>query len=495
MPRIRFDKVTFGYIDPLFSDVTFDIGDYDRVGIVGNNGCGKSTLLKCIAGLIEPQKGKIISPKGLRFGFIEQDVPQQLREMNLFDVICDVLPADEKSHSIWKVETTLDVFKAPEVIRNKPVKELSGGWQRLALIARVVLSNPDALLLDEPTNHLDVEKILVLEKWLNEQVYEIPLFAISHDRSFLANCTNKTFFLRGTEICEFNYSYFQAKQLLLDNDTASVARRSKELKEVNRLQRSAHDLRQVGVNNYSDAALKKSVQIAKRADEIKSQLTAVHVEPKRSIKLSNSGFQTKKLVSLSDLTVCTPDGTSLFYIEQLDIICGERLVISGPNGSGKSQFIKFLHNAMSDIDKAREQGVIVNPSVKLGYVDQHLSHLPLQMSLRDYFDSALTLGHQRITGILIDAGFPITMHNTKLGLLSHGQRARAAFLKLRLTMPNFYVMDEPTNHLDIAGQEQLESEIVDQGATTVIVTHDRVLAQNIGTKFYTIKNKRLVLSD
>ena len=472
MPQIRFEKVSFGYTDTLFHNVNLSIGDYDRIGVVGNNGCGKSTFLQCIAGLIEPQEGRITGPKGLNFGFIEQDVPQKLQHMLLFDFISEAIPAYDRNQMAWKVDITLDIFKTPANIRQKPIKELSGGWQRLALIARTVLSQPEFLLLDEPTNHLDIAKILVLEQWLNEQVYDIPLICISHDRSFLANCTSKTIFLRNKEIRAFNYSYEQALQLLKEEDQACAARRSKEIKELNRLKKSAHDLRQIGVNNYSAAALKKSIQIAKRAENIENQLTSVHVEEKRALKLSNSGIQSKKLIGVEKQTIYSPNKEPLFYIEQLDILQGDRLIIFGANGSGKSQLLKFLNQVCSNPDFARSNKATVSPSMKHAYIDQNLSHLSLNLSVHDYLNFELSLGDQKTTSILVASGFPTTMQRTKLSALSQGQRARIAFLTLHLMEPNFYIMDEPTNHLDIEGQEQLEAEILEHGAASVIVSHD-----------------------
>lgn len=491
MPQIRFEKVACGYTTTLFQNVTLTIGENDRIGIVGNNGSGKSTFLQCMAGIIEPQEGRIICPKGVRFGFIEQCIPKHLYDMNLYDVMSDAIPSYDKNDMAWKVDVTLDHFKAPSALRKKSVKELSGGWQRLALLGRVALSHPDILLLDEPTNHLDLGKIILLEQWLNEQVYDIPIVAISHDRNFLANCTNKTFFLRGKEITEYRYSYARAKSLLLEDDEASIARREKEIKEMNRLKKSAHELRQVGINNYSSAALKKSIQIAKRAEGIETQLTHVHVDEKRAIKLSNSGIYAKKIIGLHDVDICTPDGTLLFHIDTLDIMQGERLIIYGPNGSGKSQFLKLLHQASQQIDKAKSQGISITPTVKLAYIDQHLTHLPLEMTLHDYFNHEQSLGDQKTTSVLVSAGFPLSIQKTKLSALSHGQRTRIAFLNLHLSQPNFYVMDEPTNHLDIEGQEQLESEIIEQGCGSIVVSHDRVFSSNIGTTFYMIENKKL----
>ena len=495
MSQIRFDKVAVGYANTLFKNITLTISAHDRIGIVGNNGCGKSTLLNSIAGLVELQEGRIISPKGLKFGLIEQEMPKSIANKTFYEAICSAIPPLEKDHSLWKVDVTLDSFKAPSSLRDRQVKDLSGGWQRLALIARSVLSNPDILLLDEPTNHLDIEKILVLERWLNEQVYDIPMISVSHDRNFLENCTNKTFFLRGGEIREYRYPYARAIQLLAEDDKNSETQRSKELKEMNRLKRSAHELRQIGVNNYSAAALKKSNQIAKRAEGIETKLTHVHIEEKRDIRLSNSGIHNKQLVGLKQLDIKTPDGVLLFHIEELRIFQGDRLVIFGKNGTGKSQFQKMLHRATLDVDAARLSGIVVAPAIKLGYIDQHMSHLPLQSSLHDYINESLSLGSQKTTSVLVNAGFPISIHKTKLSQLSPGQRARIVFLGFQMAEPNFYIMDEPTNHLDISGQEQLESEILEQNATTVLVSHDRAFTKNVGTKFFMIKNKRLVEID
>src|SRR5438045_9424262 len=113
MPQIRLERVGFGYTNTLFEDVTLTINDYDRIGIVGNNGSGKSSFLRCIAGLNELQSGRIHCPAGLKAGFIEQDIPESLRELNLFDVISAALAPAEKQNLLWKVDTTLDIFKAP----------------------------------------------------------------------------------------------------------------------------------------------------------------------------------------------------------------------------------------------------------------------------------------------------------------------------------------------------------------------------------------------
>lgn len=493
MAVIHLDKVTFGYTNTLFEDITLLVENYDRIGIVGSNGSGKTTLLKCMAGLIEPTDGKVNRASKLKFGMINQDISKDLYNISFDNILSSAIPKDEFYSMAWKIEETFDYFKTPSAIRQKPMKELSGGWQRLALIARAVLESPDVLLLDEPTNHLDINKIILLEKWLNEQIYDIPLITISHDRNFLDSCTNKTVFLRGTSISEYSYPYSKAQVLLNEDCLSASIKMDKEIKKINRLKKSAHELRQVGVNNYSAAALKKSIQINKRAEKIESQLVYAPNINTGTIKLSNSDMQSRKIIELNNININSKDGNFLFHITDFSLMNGERAVIFGKNGSGKSHFLKYLHQLVIDREKnITNPNISISPAIKLGYTDQNLSQLPLDCNVRDYIHDMVKLDITKVISILVSSGFSVTNQTAKLRDLSYGMRARIAFLTLHLLEPNFYIMDEPTNHLDIPGQEQLESEILKQNAASVIVSHDRVFTKNIGTKFYMIQNGELI---
>ncbi|MCX6350640.1 MAG: ATP-binding cassette domain-containing protein [Bacteroidetes bacterium] len=491
MVQIKLQKVGFGYTDILFEDVDISVTEKDHIGIVGDNGSGKSTLLKCIAGIITDYQGQIVKPKNVKFGFIEQDVPEEIKNLSLYDAIADKIPNDEQDFNLWKVDVALDTFKAPESIRERPIKELSGGWQRMALLARVAMSNPDILLLDEPTNHLDVSKIMVLEDWLKTQVSDIPIIAISHDRRFLDSCTNRTVFLRGGQVSDYKYSYSRARELLLEDDKSLASQRAKELEELERLQKSAHNLRQIGVDNYSAPALMKAKQIEKKAERLKAQLTAVYIAPKRDVKLISSDTHANRLVLIEKVNIVSPDNTLLFHIEKLEIFQGDRLVILGANGSGKSQFIHHLNRAFSNRDLAKKNGIFITPTAKLGYIDQHLSNLPLNKTLKDFICDVVILDQQKATSYLVSIGFPYDTQEMKIKDLSQGQKSRLNLLVLRLIEPNFYIMDEPTNHLDIAGQEGLEREIIEHGASSLLVSHDRAFVANLGTKFYEIYQNNL----
>lgn len=490
--QIRLEKLGFSYTETLFSGVTMTIAETHRVGFVGNNGAGKSTLLKCISGEAEPTEGTIIKPKAMRFGVIEQDVPKHLHAKTLYEVILEAIPEEERDYNSWKVDVALDTFKAPQVIHDKPVKELSGGWQRLALIARSWMGEPDALLLDEPTNHLDLEKIILLEQWLNEQVRGIPVMCVSHDRSFLDNCTNTTLFLRPVRSVAYPQNFSRAKEQLAQDDRAFAAQREKELKEVERLEKSAAELKQTGANFHSDSASKKSAQMAKRAEDLRSQVHENTVDVRRDIVLPNSGLHAKHLVDIKDIKIAAPDGRELISIGRLSIGRGERIVLLGLNGTGKSTLVTKIHKAFSDVEKAKREGISITPMAKLGYVDQHLSELPMNLSITDYIAGEFQMPRQAVIMNLLSAGFPFDRQDQKISKLSGGERSRLYLLALRLAEPNFYIMDEPTNHLDIDGQEQLESEILRNGAACILVSHDRSFVANIGTRFLAIHGGKLV---
>lgn len=428
----------------------------------------------------------------MRFGFIEQNIPSYLLDKTLHEVIAEGIPAHDRVDSLWKVDVALNTFEAPQNIVSRPIRELSGGWQRLALIARSGISNPDVLLLDEPTNHLDLEKIFFLEKWLNEQIKGIPTICVSHDRRFLDNCTNKTLFVRSALSTCYNYPYSSAREILEQDDKSANAQRERELKEVNRLESRAHELRQIGVNKHSDAALKRSAQIARRAETIKSQATEVYVEEKREVRLTNSGTHAKYMVQLENVDISTPDGKRLFHIEELSIGQNDRLILLGVNGAGKTQFVQMLRRSFIDKDAAKKNGVSIGPSIQLGYIDQQLSQLPLNKKLRDFIaEQNKTLTTHKTTATLVEAGFPYQTQDKKIKALSYGERSRLGLLALKLAEPNFYIMDEPTNHLDVSGQEQLEREILSHGTSCVLVSHDRSFVANLGTRFCVIHEGKL----
>lgn len=141
---------------PLFSNLNFVVQAGDRLGLIAANGRGKSTLLRCIAGGFEPSAGEITRLRGLRVGHVEQDVPADLLGTSFYDAVQQALPAEQAETEAWRVDVALASLDVPLELYQRPFAKLSGGWQRLAMLARVWVTEPDVLLLDEPTNHLDL---------------------------------------------------------------------------------------------------------------------------------------------------------------------------------------------------------------------------------------------------------------------------------------------------------------------------------------------------
>ncbi|HEY4164391.1 MAG TPA: ABC-F family ATP-binding cassette domain-containing protein [Dongiaceae bacterium] len=477
---------------PLFQNLTFTLADGDRLGLVAGNGGGKSTLLRCLAGLTEPSHGIITMSRGLRMVLVEQDIPAPLLDLPLADALRRSIPAEEIESQSWRVDFILDELAVPTELHDRPIRQLSGGWQRLALIARAWIAEPDALLLDEPTNHLDLAKIRHLEGWIRKEGVRMPMVIASHDRAFLDNCTTRTLFLRPEQSHLYAHPYSIARDLLKQDDAAEQARTERDGREAARLRRSAAELRNIGINSRSDAAQKKSKQMAQRAKALEETVRSPHRDKAAAVRLATSDTHARVLIALDDVVVRRPNGEPLFRTGKLELKRGDRVLLLGPNGAGKSQFVRMLHRALSNSDGA--PGIRNSPTLEMGYLDQLMAHLPDRDTLHGFI-AGFDQGDQRTTSLLAGAGFPPDRQHRPLAELSLGERARLGLLALRLREPNFYLLDEPTNHLDIPGQEQLELEILTHEASAILVTHDRRFARAIGTRFLTIARGRLIEAD
>ena len=482
--------VTLG--NPLFDDLNLTISKGDRIGLVAANGRGKSTLMGCIAGTFEPTTGDITRARGLRVGHVAQNVPPAAEGTTLYEMVLSALPQEQADYESWRVDVVLDDLQVPYDLQHKPLAELSGGWQRTALLAAAWITEPDILLLDEPTNHLDLHRIGLLQEWLGKLPRETPVVITSHDRAFLDATTNRTLFLRAERSRIFPLPFTKARAALAEADAADDRRFANDLNKAQQLRRQAAKLKNIGINSGSDLLITKTKQLSERAAKIEAAAKPAHQERGAGdIKLTNSGTHAKALISLDDVAVTTPDGRLLYTTGKKWIAQGERVVLLGTNGTGKTQMVKMIHRAITgDVD-----GVKTAATLAMAYSDQHLSQLDDDDTPMTAVAGQFDVGDQRARGLLVGAGVDIQMQDTKIGALSGGQKARLAMLVLRLRRPNFYLLDEPTNHLDIEGQEALEDELISHGATCLLVSHDRSFLRNVGNRFWQIDRKRLIEVD
>ena len=482
--------VTLG--ETLFSDLNLTINKGDRIGLVAANGRGKSTLMSCIAGDLEQTTGEITRARGLRIGHVKQHVPGAALPLTLYDFVLSALPQEQADYESWRVDVVLGDLDVPYELQHKPLSELSGGWQRTALLAAAWVTEPDLLMLDEPTNHLDLHRIALLQNWLGNLPRDTPVLMISHDRAFLDATTNRTLFLRAERSRVFQVSYSHAREALTEADEADERKFANDLNKAQQLRKQAAKLKNIGINSGSDLLVNKTKQLNERAAKIEAAAKPAHQERSAGdIRLTNSGTHAKALVTLDEVTVSTPDGRELYQTGLKWISKGDRIVLLGSNGTGKTQLVRMIHRAIN----GEENAIRAAATLSEGYSDQHLSQLaddetPLQ-AVAGQFD----VGDQRARGMLAGAGVNIQMQDTKIGALSGGQKARLAMLILRLQQPNFYLLDEPTNHLDIEGQEMLEDELINHDATCLLVSHDRSFLRNVGNRFWQIERKRLIEVD
>ncbi len=493
MITLRALGITLGV--PLFSNLNLTIIAGDRLGIVAANGRGKTTLLRCVAGSFEPTEGDITRARGLRIGYVEQDVPAHFGEMVFHEVVRAALPADHLEAESWRADVVLDSLEVPETLRQRPVSQLSGGWQRLAMLARVWVAEPDVLILDEPTNHLDLARISQLERWLNALSGDVPAIICSHDRAFLDATTNRTLFLRPEMSQVFSLPYSRARAALDEFDASQERRHQRDIKTAQQLRRQASKLNNIGINSGSDLLTVKTKQLRQRADRIENAVRPAYQERSAgAIRLANRGTHAKVLITLDDAAVTTPDGTLLFRTGKRWICQGDRIVLLGSNGTGKTRLVGQIKAAICDPAGAGE-AIKVTPSVVLGYGDQGLSDLaesdaPLSVICRRF-----EVGEQRARALLAGVGLTMEMQANPIGRLSGGQKARLAMLVLRMSNPNFYLLDEPTNHLDIEGQEALEAELMANEASCLLVSHDRSFVRAAGNRFWLIDKRKLVEVD
>jgi ATPase subunit of ABC transporter with duplicated ATPase domains len=492
MPLISIRNLGATLGDNLFSALNLTVNAGDRIGLVAANGRGKSTLLRCLAGRFDATEGEITRARGLTIGHVEQHVPPALSPMSFHTVVLDALPADERETDQWRVDVVLDSLGVPETLRERPLGHLSGGWQRIAMLARVWVTEPDVLLLDEPTNHLDLGKIALIETWLGTLPRDVPIIVSSHDRTFLDATTNRTLFLRPERSPLFPLPYTHARAALDDADASEERRYQRDLKIAGQLRKQAAKLNNIGINSGSDLLVVKTKQLKERAERLEEAAKPAHLERSAgAIRLANRGTHAKVLLTCEDASITTPDGTVLFRTGRQFICQGDRIVLLGPNGAGKSRFIAMLRKAIEKPETAQD-GIKATPSLILGYADQALADLRDTDTPMDILSRRFEIGDQRKKALLAGAGIRLDMQAKPVGHLSGGQKARLGMLALRLTNPNFYLLDEPTNHLDIDGQEVLESELMAHQASCLLVSHDRSFVRAVGNRFWQIEGKRLV---
>ncbi len=465
---------SFGALQ-LFSDISFSIGEGQKVGLIARNGTGKSTLLSILAGKEGYDTGSIVFRRDLKVGFLEQS-PAFDPDETVLDACFNHKGEDEK---VLKAKQVLTQLKIRDM--QQKMGQLSGGQQKRVALANVLLTEPDLLILDEPTNHLDLEMIEWLEGFLGRSYR--TLLMVTHDRFFLDRVCTVILELDDQTIYTYrgNYAYYlEKRQERIDNKRAEIARANNlyrtELEWMRRMpQARGHKAK------YREDAFYELEKVAKqRLEERQIRLKASNVYI--GSKIFECQYISKAFGQMKDGEGdLSYEGVVILKNFYYNFSRFEKMGIVGNNGTGKSTFIKMLLGE-EPIDEGR---IIVGDTVRFGYFSQEGLQFNEQQKvidvIRDIAEYVDLGGGKKLSASQLLQHFLFTNEQqyNYVYKLSGGERRKLYLCSVLMRQPNFLVLDEPTNDLDIVTLQILEEYLQDFPGCVIVVSHDRYFMDKV----------------
>ena len=497
----------------LFSDISFQINEKDRIALMGKNVAGKSTLLKILAGVRQPTRGRVTAPKDCVIAYLPQHLMTEdgrtvfeeasmafshLKEMEWeIEVLNNALAprTDYESEDymalIEKVATMSEKFYAIDLTHfeedvekallglgfersdfTRPTSDFSGGWRMRIELAKLLLQDPDVLLLDEPTNHLDIESIQWLEHFLTESARAVVV--ISHDRKFVDNITTRTIEVTMGRIYDYKVNY--SKYLELRKE-----RREQQMKQYEEQQKMIQETKDY-IERFK-GTYSKTLQVQSRVKMLeKLQIIEVDEEDTSALRLKfpPSPRSGNYPVTMEDVGKRYGDHR-VFGGVNLTVERGNKIAFVGRNGEGKSTLVKCI---MGEIE--HEGTLTLGHNVQIGYFAQNQAslldgELTVFQTIDDVAQGEIRTKIRDLLGAFMFGGEDSTK---KVKVLSGGERTRLALLKLLLNPVNLLILDEPTNHLDLKTKDILKQALVAFDGPLIVVSHGRDFLDGLGSKVY-----------
>ncbi|EII2404831.1 ABC transporter ATP-binding protein [Vibrio parahaemolyticus] len=489
---------------PLLDRAEFALQENERVCLVGRNGAGKSTLMKVLAGDILLDDGKIQITQDVVVSRLEQDPPRNQEgtvyeyvsgglaeigeQLKIYHDLLDLVaqdPSEKNINRLAKIQEQLDhsnawrfddrvknVLSALKLSPDTLLRDLSGGWQRKAALARALVCDPDVLLLDEPTNHLDVTTIEWLENFLKD--FKGSIIFISHDRAFIKSMATRIVDLDRGQLSSFpgDYdNYLLEKEEMLRVEDMQNAEFDKKLAQEEVWIRQGIKARRTR-NEGRVRALKKLREERRDRREVQGKVN-LNIDD-----ASRSG----KIVFEAENVSFAYDGKQIVDNFSFNIMRGDRIALIGPNGCGKSTVLKLLLGQL----EAQSGRLHCGTKLEVAYFDQYREILDPEKTvidnLADGKQEVMVGGRQRhALSYLQDFLFAPKRARTPVKALSGGEKNRLLLARILLKPNNLLILDEPTNDLDIETLELLEEMLANYQGTLLLVSHDREFVDNTVT--------------
>lgn len=502
--------MSFG-LQTIYDNVSFQINENDKVGIVGVNGAGKSTLFNLILGKLTPDEGKIIIKNNINIGYLPQVITDEIpndditvfdylllgrpieelknKLTNLYEKIATIEDQKELNHylkEITKVEDKLtyyDEYNAESTLLkiitgmniddkllDLKLKNISGGQKSKIAFARLLYSKPEIMLLDEPTNHLDIDTKDYIISYLKK--YHGMILVISHDIEFLNEVTTKTLYVdkinHNVEIYNGNYQkYLKIKE---ERDLAKKRLFEKQQKEEEKLKTI--------ISKYIRGNEKKA-NIAKdrikKLERLQSEKVTIEKENKYAkfkMKINYPSYTIP--LACQNLTFGYTEDNLLYENLNFDLTRGEKLLVVGENGIGKTTLLKLIMNYLTPL----EGKIIIGEKTNIAYYAQEHEILDSNKTILENFNSFGLPEYElrKILGSFLFSGNEI---NKRISVLSPGERSRVALAKISLSGANTLLLDEPTNHLDPMTQMIIADTFSDYEGTMLVVSHNLDFVDNL----------------
>ncbi|MGL5937866.1 MAG: ABC-F family ATP-binding cassette domain-containing protein [Phocaeicola sp.] len=505
----------------LFSDISFQINEKDRIALMGKNGAGKSTLLKILAGARQPTRGRVSAPKECVIAYLPQhlmtedgrtvfeETSQAFAHLHQMEAEINSLnkeletrtdyETDSYMELIEKVSTISEKFYAIDLTHfeedvekallglgfqrsdfHKQTTEFSGGWRMRIELAKLLLQKPDVLLLDEPTNHLDIESIQWLEDFIINSGKAVVI--ISHDRKFIDNITTRTIEVTMGRIYDYKVNYSQ--YLILRQERR--VQQMKQYEEQQKMIQENTDFIERFKGTYS-----KTLQVQSRVKMLeKLVLVEVDEEDSSALRLKfppspRSGTYPVVMEGLGK----SYDEKVIFKNASLTIERGDKVAFVGKNGEGKSTLVKCI---MKELE--HDGTLTLGHNVQIGYFAQNQAslldeNLTVFQTIDDVAQGDIRNKIRDLLGAFMFGSNEASMKKVKV--LSGGERTRLAMIKLLLEPVNLLILDEPTNHLDLKTKDILKQALADFDGTLIVVSHDRDFLDGLVTKVYEFGNQKV----